>query len=105
MSDCWCSYGFFYGGDPRHFEPDFESATEEEQGRYKSDCKEWDDGNPLDRGPDHKVGAPPEGVTPDSALSSGGVVLHYHKASYGLGLNMCEVCIETQDRRAGQADP
>ncbi len=35
------SYGFFYGGDPRHFTPDADSVTPEEMMRWKHDCAEF----------------------------------------------------------------
>lgn len=31
-------YGFFVGGDPRSFSPDYESCTPEEVERWRADC-------------------------------------------------------------------
>lgn len=43
-------YGFFPGGDPRKFQPDEESNTEEELEAWRLACAEWDKGNQVDIG-------------------------------------------------------
>jgi hypothetical protein len=37
-------YGFFPGGDPRLFTPDFECVTPEEMAQWKEDCAAWERG-------------------------------------------------------------
>jgi len=34
-------YGYYHGGDPRKFYPDFESCTPEEIAAHKKACEEW----------------------------------------------------------------
>lgn len=96
MNPCECdsSYGYFYGGDPRDFRPDHECSTEDERKRHAEDCAKWNAGDHIDRGPDHKPGAPAEGETFDTALMVDEVVVHHHKASYGLGTTtwICDAC-------------
>jgi hypothetical protein len=40
-------YGFFTGGDPRDFKPDFECCTADEITRWKEACQKWNDGEQL----------------------------------------------------------
>lgn len=40
----WC-YGFFPGGDPRDFSPDYEMCTVQEVDDWKKDCAEWEAGS------------------------------------------------------------
>lgn len=46
-------YGYFLGGDPREFTPDFEVCTVEEIERHKADCEAWERGGQVDRGGPH----------------------------------------------------
>ena len=39
------TYGFFIGGDPRNFKPDYEVCTEKEIQKWKNDCQKWNDGD------------------------------------------------------------
>ena len=36
-------YGFYHGGDPRKFSPDYECCSEKEIADHKAACKLWDD--------------------------------------------------------------
>ena len=38
------SYGFFPGGDPRNFTPDFESCSEKEINDWEEACQQWNEG-------------------------------------------------------------
>lgn len=37
-------YGFFPGGDPRDFTPDYELCAEQEVANWKADCEAWERG-------------------------------------------------------------
>jgi hypothetical protein len=68
-------YGFFPGGDPRHFMPDPECSTDAERAKHKVDCEAWD------RGERPNVNANAPHWTGD-----GDMVAHVVPAGYGLGV-------------------
>lgn len=41
--ECWCSYGFYRGGDPRQFEPDQENP-DAEIAAWRAQCAAWERG-------------------------------------------------------------
>jgi hypothetical protein len=53
--DCWCSYGFYHGGDPRQFQPD-EENPESEIAAWQLLCEAWDRGEQIQ--PDPEVHGP-----------------------------------------------
>jgi len=75
------AYGYFHGGDPRKFYPDYESCSLEELENHKRACDLWNAaekaGNAL----------PPE---PNPSMSVhnqvGQCVLHITKAPFGVGM-------------------
>lgn len=57
MSDGTCcrdgwrfGYGYFLGGDPRHFRPDRQCCRPQEIAEWEAACVRWDAGNETDEG-------------------------------------------------------
>lgn len=69
-------YGFFGGGDPRDFTPDYEVCSEDEIARWKADVALAEAGN--------AVVAPPAGETVRD--KDGNFVMHILAPRYGLGV-------------------
>lgn len=44
---CWCSYGWYLGGDPRQFEPDAENG-EAEIAAWRAACEAWERGEHVE---------------------------------------------------------
>jgi hypothetical protein len=44
---CWCSYGWYLGGDPRQFEPDEENGPEE-IAAWRAACEAWERGEAVE---------------------------------------------------------
>lgn len=78
-------YGYFHGGDPRDFHPDYESCTKTEIERHKKACELWNESEA-------------KGVTPEpEACPSGWIfddngkpVAHVLRSSYGIGTYVVE---------------
>ena len=49
--DCWCSYGFYHGGDPRQFQPDEENPADE-IAAWRSLCEAWERGEQATPAPE-----------------------------------------------------
>lgn len=90
--DCWCSYGFYHGGDPRQFQPD-EENTEAEIAAWRALCEAWDRGeqiqpNPETHGPwiDPETGAVTTGARPSpDAVGTCSAI-----RSLGMGATYCQ---------------
>lgn len=74
-------YGFFAGGDPRDFSPDYESCDPKEISRWKAACKLWDEAE--SRGETPTPEKCPSGWERDEAT---GAVMHVLRAPYGIGI-------------------
>lgn len=68
-------YGFFPGGDPRDFTPDYEMCSPEEIERWKADCALAESGN--------TVNVPPSGQWIFN--DAGEPVMHILAPRYGMG--------------------
>ena len=73
-------YGFFAGGDPRQFHPDYESCSADEITNHKSACVLWDAAEA--RGETPTPEACPSGWVHDGA---GNRIAHVLRAPYGIG--------------------
>ena len=69
------SYGYFPGGDPRHFHPDAECCTEKEITAHKAACEAWDRGEQMECPPGH-------GELKDA---EGRVCGWWHGGAFGIG--------------------
>jgi hypothetical protein len=65
-------YGYFPGGDPRDFTPDFEVCSPEEIANWRRDCEAWNRGEQT-----HSVKFGHEEIVP-------GVLAH--NSGYGVGV-------------------
>lgn len=78
-------YGFFHGGDPREFSPDYESCSPKEIEAHQKACELFDAAE--------SAGVP----MPDLECESGwktlsdGTVCHVLKSSFGIGTYMMDV--------------
>lgn len=82
MSHMETGYGFFPGGDPREFEPDRESNTEEELEAHRLACKAFDEGD--------------ERVIQAGCVVVGGRVVNISRLGLGVYRFRCE-CDEEPD--------
>lgn len=92
-NECWCSYGFFHGGDPRLFVPDDEMNAPDEIAAWQEACAAWDRGDqaepaPEEHGPwvDQETGAVTLGERPPGVVVG---VCHAFR-SFGMGSTYCE---------------
>lgn len=67
-------YGFFPGGDPRDFTPDYEMCSAEEIEAWKRDCEAWNKGEGTP--------APPPGFWTEF---KDGTQMHVLAPRYGMG--------------------
>jgi len=73
-------YGFYAGGDPRDFSPDWESCSPEEIANHKAACASWDQA--AARGETPEPEKCPSGWVYDEA---GKPIMHVLRAPYGIG--------------------
>lgn len=81
-----CTYGFFHGGDPRRFSPDYECCTQQEIELHKQACQLWDELEDSGQTP-----------TPENCKSgwiydqtTGERIGHVLKSKYGIGIYSVE---------------
>lgn len=79
-------YGFYCGGDPRKFNPDYESCSEQEIANHAAACKLWNDAEAKGQTPTPE--ACPSGWIYDK---EGKPLTHILRAPYGIGSYEFEV--------------
>lgn len=73
-------YGFFHGGDPRHFHPDSEDCSPQEIENHRKACEQADEADRLNADP----GLPcPSGWIRDE---NGKAIAHVLRAPFGIGV-------------------
>jgi hypothetical protein len=84
------SYGYFHGGDPRHFTPDAESTTPAEYARWKQDCEAFAHGEqgltPRSCAPNEEPFSYTKKETGEVVTVPPGAAL-MTRSFYGLGIN------------------
>jgi len=89
------SYGYFLGGDPRNFTPDYECSTEAERACHAADCAAWDRGEHVSSpngcevmtAADAGVDGPRVNLlTGESRTVEPGSLILVARCSYGLGV-------------------
>lgn len=73
-------YGFFHGGDPRHFHPCGEDSTPEEHENHRKACEVADACERLEANPELPC---PSGWVRDE---NGKVIAHVLRAPFGIGV-------------------
>lgn len=71
-------YGFFPGGDPREFTPDFECCNEKEISSWKEACEQWNRGERIVCEGSHRWVVDGEGkVIGTATVSSFGIGVYF----------------------------
>ncbi len=73
-------YGFFCGGDPRKFHPDYECCSEREIENHRKACELWNEAEARGETPEPEKC--PSGWIYDE---QGKAVMHVLRAPYGIG--------------------
>lgn len=98
-ADCWCSYGWYLGGDPRQFQPDEENA-EAEIAAWRLACEAWERGESVQpAAEEHGPWTDPETgkVTIGARPSPTAIGACHAPRAYGMGAIYCEQHQQSRD--------
>lgn len=78
-------YGYFTGGDPRNFTPDYEMCSEAEIANHKRACELWDEAEAKGETPEPEK-CPSGWIHSEDGQTS----IHVLNAPYGIGVQFYE---------------